>query len=302
MLIKSYLRAGVYALIFIPSVSTAMTHSDLAKKYNTAIVQHTVDDGVTKDIISYLRKGSDKAVSDANGDIDYVYLWNGYNQDVYDLINITGMAERSEKKEDWMYFTGVNADKFDYDSEALNNKTILSRTRVVKNWFGAKKEVSLGYDTGVAPAFEFGCENNIRNIVLSSGGLYTKSKCKPHNTKVMYLVSDGDSFFPIDSDKTFIEKKGRYSLDGRVGGSESINILKKSLSCKTDGLMNVVENGGSDMSYTCGDGNELEVVTYRDVDHQWFGYKYASEGMLNQHGEPSSMSVGDWMSDIMSIN
>lgn len=299
MLTKSCFGIMLSALL-IPEMANANANAvtELKKEYGTAVMQH-IGENQGIPMVSYLRAG--QQTTDHYDGTDFVYLWHGQNQNSYDLLNIMGMADGSGGYQVPMYFSGVDANSFNSDSESTESSALFKASAPIENVLGVHRRLVAGYDLGVAPAFNAACENSVKNVVLVSGGVYKKSECSPKNMHIIYAISDSDALFPIDKSTSFESKKSVYSTKNRLDGKGTIAKLIDSLQCPTD----VLQSNNDEYSlatYHCGHGNELTVVTYNGLEHQWYGYKYATNGVLNQYGSPANKSMRDWISSVLNFN
>ena len=295
------LTKSCFGVALITTLIPVMAHADavdvLKNEYKTAVMQH-IGENHSVPMVSFLRRGN----QDNNDQgADFVYLWHGSKQKTYDLINIVGMAISSGDDVSPMYFSGVDTDDFTQERESTLSDLLMAGSRDVKEAIGVRRQLAIGYDLGVAPALASACANNIKNVALDGGGLYVDTSCSPSNMSVIYAISNSDSIFPIDKSISFESKLGAYSTKGRLDGKNSVKKLVKILGCVEVALQSS-ENEYDLSEYTCDRGNKLTVVTYKGTKHQWFGYKYASSGALNQHGAPSSKSMSDWLSSELKFN
>lgn len=282
---------------FIPTIVQANNIDRLKDEYQTAVMQHI---GENKEIplVSFLRANIGKRY-EKNG-ADFVYLWHGVNEKTYDLLNIIGMTNENENYDVPIYFSGVDTDNFNLGTESKISNELNNAGRKVEKLLGVNKQLAIGYDLGAAAAFKESCVSGIRNIAIVAGGLYKDENCKPTNTKVVYAISDSDSMFPINKSISFESKKSEYSTIDRLDGSLSVKKLVSNLECTGDPL--VISRDEYDVStYHCSNENELTVVIYKDIDHQWFGYKFAVSGELNQYGNPASKPVAEWIENSLGI-
>ncbi|UKA04584.1 hypothetical protein [Photobacterium damselae] len=288
------------AAAIVPTMANADAYAvnKLKAEYKTAVKQH-IGENHNVSLVTYLR--SNNSVNDHYDGTDFVYLWHGSEQDTYGFMNVVGLLDDPSENKTPMFFSGVDVDDFGWETEENASNLLFEKTKSFKTALGENRDLALGYDLGVAPAFKAACENGVENIAIASGGLYESEGCVPSDMHAVYAVSSSDSLFPIDKNVSFESKKGAYSTVGRLDGKETIKRLVRLMDCQSEGVQTSNEQFVS-QEFQCGHGNELTVVTYESSDHQWYGYKYATDGALNQKGSPSNKPMVDWIDSILNLN
>lgn len=226
---------------------------------------------------------------------DYFYLWHGEHQGGYPFMNLsTLMSNNATLNKPKAMFLALDDKDGLWKDSILDSNLIYAVANGYKQATNIKREISVGYDTGVAQAYSFACNKEISYIVMAAGGLSTNESCEPTGTQVLYTYNKGDKKFPYDHKNAFSSGKDGWStLVGRLDAKASIAKLKKLMKCEnyvsTEALRSQVH------SFNCQNENQLTIVATSSPLHQWNGYSNVNQGAYNQEGSPVTPKVTHWI-------
>ncbi|WP_210498392.1 hypothetical protein [Vibrio crassostreae] len=225
---------------------------------------------------------------------EYFYFWHGDHQTAYPFMNLTTiLSNNNTLNKRGAISMALDAPDGRWNSE--NNMPLVVADSIGKQYrheTGYRNEVSVGYDTGVAPAYRFACENKKNIVVAVAGGLYENESCEAKNMSVLFTMNQGDLIFPYDKDSSFTAGE-RLGLTERRDGKRTIDALKGLLNCSS-----VVESEArmsTTYSYSCENDNQLFVVMGNSALHQWNGYSNVSDGAFGMQGKPQKPAVTHWL-------
>nr|CAH7330083.1 conserved exported hypothetical protein [Vibrio chagasii] len=290
------LNQGLLLLAMLPGISNASDNVNVMNEAGAVSQQVKIGDE-KKEIVAFFREGSGGLDSSFNA--DYLYLWHGHDQDAYSFLNITGFTEPKYSSYRPIFVFGVSSTDFLKAEVKSNSRLMELYSAPYKSKLKPRKSISVGYDLGVAQAFNHACKSRVKRVALSSGGLFTSEECKPKETKVFYSVNLDETVFPFDKDNTFTTQRN-YSLDVRLDGLRTVKRLRDLLGCYGAAVNKPVRKGEM-LEYSCADDNLLVVIKNKASDHQWNGYSVAFEGTFNQYGSPFSPSMYSWIEQIHGV-
>ncbi|ELP6119162.1 TPA: hypothetical protein I7730_14435 [Vibrio vulnificus] len=290
------LNQGLLLLAMLSGYSYASDTMNLMNE-DGAVSQKVRVGEESREIVAFFRKGLGKEDSVFNA--DYLYLWHGYDQDAYSFLNVTGFTKPKYSSYRPLFVFGVSSTDFLKSEVKSNSRLIELYSAGYRNKLKPRKSISIGYDLGVAQAYNHACTSGINRMVLSSGGVFTTENCEPKSTKVFYSVNTYETVFPYDKANTFTTERN-YSLDVRLDGQSTVKRLRDLLGCHGPAVNKPVRKGQM-MEYLCANDNSLVVLKNNSSDHQWNGYTVALEGTFNQYGSPFAPSMYSWIEQIHGV-
>ncbi|PSV01076.1 hypothetical protein [Photobacterium kishitanii] len=303
MTIKNLFQVAI-PVIFLASAmpvsaETGVKIGDTAK----AVLKHVKIGNRNFDVTSYLRRPVGKYTDkDIYPSYDYFVLWHGEDQNSYEFLNVTGLGEVQTSDRRGAVFLGADMTDLNSSKDAVTYGRVINMLQGrLQEKYPQRKTMYVAYDLGVADAYHSACGLSIGNVTLSSGGLFESESCSPKNMKVMYTFNDGDNIYPVDKDVAFVGDDA-YSLKDRIDANSTESKLSSLLQCNTRDATIFKAYGNIRRSYLCSNGNSLDVIEYHSSDHQWNGYKVATDGEFNQFGSPNDVKVTNWMMDIFSMS
>lgn len=211
----------------------------------------------------YARYGNGRLRDDR---ANYWHLFHGEGDDGFSLMNKTGLLiNNKESKNNDAIFLAFNKRNnwLKFTPKELNNLSAI--TSIYQNIKPEKERVSLGFDTGAAVAYSFGCENKMEYVVMVMGGLGSLESCSPKNQKTMLILDKGDTKYPY-SDRESLLVDGGSSMFNRLDGKSTVLRLKNRLGCEDKGIT-VEKDSGVVVSYSCKYGNSLVTVDTNGSNH-----------------------------------
>ncbi len=260
-----------------------------------------LEENVEKNVYIYKRKRHLTSSRRDRSYPDYFYLWHGEKMSAYPFMNLTTLMSNNAtlNKPKAIFLALDNSDGL-WSEGNLDSALISAVADNYKKETNLKREISVGYDTGVAQSYSFACGRRIPYIVMAAGGLSKSESCKVKDTQVLYTYNATDKQYPYDHETAFSSSKSGWStLKNRLDAKQTIEKLKNLMQCEnyvsTEALRSKVH------SFSCSKGNLLTVVETSTSLHQWNGYSNVSQGSYNQEGSSIKPPVTYWINSEFGI-
>ncbi len=298
-----YLRFLPLPLLFLGVTSPLHASDELYKELDSGkVVQKIIPISDEEQVSAYAYKRN--RIKDPQYDSsypDYFYMWHGQHMSAYPFMNLTTLMSNNvtQNKQKALFFAVDDGDGM-WSELPLSANLLKAFSSNYSSQSGVKREISVGYDTGVAAAYKFACEMELDFVVASAGGVFESEDCKPSNLEMVYVLNTNDRHYPLNQSSSMKLASVEWTgLTDRLDGVGSINRLKKLMGCSKGATMDALISEHVD--YTCTRGNRLSVIKTNTHNHQWNGYSNVEDGAYHQYGQPVSPKMTHWMRTILGI-